>query len=193
MRLLKKAVAYVCAFSMLAGMAAMSPADAETAYAKGKPKLAKKTYSVTVGKTTKIKVKNGNKKAKVTWKSSKPKIVKISKKKNGKNAYAQVKALKKGKAKVTATYKLGKTKKKLKCTVKVVAKKIVVNPTANPTAVPTNNVTPTPVPTPTPEPFTIINNKKADVKMYIDANDSERQGGPQRKGCYRRNIRKRRK
>ena len=177
LRLLKKAAAYVCAFSMLAGIAAMSPADAETAYAKGKLKLAKKTYSVTVGKTAKIKVKNGNKKAKVTWKSSKPKIVKISKKKNGKNAYAKVKALKKGNAKVTATYKLGKTKKKLKCTVKAVSKKkVTVNPTAVPTAVPTNNVVPAPVPTPTPEPFTIINNKKADVKMYIDANDSEYDG-----------------
>lgn len=177
MKLLKKATAYVCALSMIAGMAAISPAN--TAYAKGKAvKLAKKTYSVTVGKTTKIKVKNSNKKAKVTWKSSKPKVVRISKKKNGKNAYATVKALKKGSAKVTATYKSGKTKKNLKCTVKAVEKKPVVTPTANPTAVPTDNpvLTPTPVPTPTPEPFTIINNKKADVKMYIDEKDSEYDG-----------------
>lgn len=182
MKLLKKATAYVCALSMIAGMAAISPAGADTSYAKGKTvKFAKKTYSVTVGKTVKIKVKNSNKKAKLTWKSSKPKIVKISKKKNGKNAYAKVKALKKGTAKITATYKLGKTKKNLKCTVKAVEKKKpVVTPTANPTAAPTGNVTPTsaptPEPTPTPEPFTIISNKKADVKMYIDEKDSEYDG-----------------
>ena len=55
MRLLKKAVAYVCAVSMVAGVLAVTPAD--SAKAAKKPVIAKKTYNVTVGKTVTIKVK----------------------------------------------------------------------------------------------------------------------------------------
>lgn len=44
-----------------------------------KPKLSKKNLSFTVGQTTKIKVKNAAKNAKVKWKSSKKSIVKSQK------------------------------------------------------------------------------------------------------------------
>ena len=123
---------------------------------KKKAKIAKKNYSVKVGKTVKIKVKNSVKKAKITWKAAKkPGKIKFGKKKNGKNAYAIVKGVKKGKVKVTATYKVGKKKTKLTCTVNVKAANPAPTaaPIVAPTAVP---VVPTPVPTPTPEPFTIL-------------------------------------
>lgn len=92
-----------------------------TADAAKKPKLSKSKVSITVGQKYKIKLKNGAKKAKVTWKTSKKSTVKIVKKSTkGKAAFAQVKGVKKGKAVITASYKLGKSKAKtLKCTVTV--------------------------------------------------------------------------
>ena len=92
-----------------------------TADAAKKPKLSKSKVSITVGQKYKIKLKNGAKKAKVTWKTSKKSTVKIVKKSTkGKAAFAQVKGVKKGKAVITAAYKLGKSKAKtLKCTVTV--------------------------------------------------------------------------
>ena len=92
-----------------------------TADAAKKPKLSKSKVSITVGQKYKIKLKNGAKKAKVTWKTSRKKVVKIVKKSTkGKAAFAQVKGVKKGKAVITASYKLGKSKAKtLKCTVTV--------------------------------------------------------------------------
>ena len=188
MKLLKKTLAIVCAVSMVAGTLAYTPqTDAQAAK---KVKHAKKKYSVNVGKTVTIKLKNSAKKAKVTWKTNKPKVVKIAKKKNGKKAYAKVKGLKAGKAKVTATYKVGKKSRKLKCTVTVKKKdnagdnNQTNNQTNNSSAQPpqpTNYVDPGKkdpdiVPTQTPEPFTIVDNQKANAMMYIDAKDSEYDG-----------------
>lgn len=104
-----------------------------TADAAKKPKLSKSKVSITVGKKYKIKLKNGAKKAKVTWKTSKKSVVKIVKKNTkGKTAFAQVKGVKKGKAVITASYKLGKSKaKSLKCTV-TVKKAALVNITNAP-------------------------------------------------------------
>ena len=140
-----------------------------------KPAIAKKTYKVVKGKKVKVKIKNGKKSAKVTWKSSNKKIAKITKKNS---TSATVKGVKKGTAKISATYKAGSKKVTLKCKVKVTSKAAakvtattapVTNPTVAPsanvskqTAAPTGaattapagkpKVTGTPKPTPTPSP-----------------------------------------
>lgn len=141
----------------------------EAAAAK-KPTLNKKKCGITIHETTKLTIKNSSKKAKVTWKSKKPKIAKITKKKAlGKSAYAVVKGIKPGKSTITASYKLNKNTLKLKCKVTVTDTKEVkpmltqspqgqnkpapANPTVKPTAVPTDTPAPTAVPTPTPVPF----------------------------------------
>lgn len=117
-RVLKKTVAAALAAAMV-----LSLAPANGAEAAKKPKLSKKKASLVEGKSIKLKVKNGNKKAKVSWKTNKKKIAKITKKSSkGKSAYATVKAVKKGKAKITASYKLGKKTTKLVCTITVKAK-----------------------------------------------------------------------
>lgn len=120
----------------------------------------KKTANVTVGKTVNLKLKNGSKKAKVTWKSSKSKTAQVTKKTTKGNAATKIKGIKEGKAKITATYKLGKKKaKKYKCTVTV--KGNTPNPSATPnpsgpvtsnTPAPTGQTTDGPQPTPTPTP-----------------------------------------
>ena len=91
---------------------------------KKKPALSKKKVEITVGKKATIKVKRGKKKAKVTFKTSKKSIVKIIKKtKQGNKARVTIKGVRKGKAKITAVYKLGKKKTKLTCKVTVKAGK----------------------------------------------------------------------
>lgn len=141
----------------------------EAAAAK-KPTLNKKKCGITIHETTKLTIKNGSKKAKVTWKSKKPKIAKITKKKTlGKSAYAVVKGIKPGNSTITASYKLNKNTLKLKCKVTVTDTKEVkpmltqapqdqnnpapANPTVKPTNIPTDTPAPTAVPTPTPVPF----------------------------------------
>lgn len=106
-------------------MAVVLPLSPQAEGAK-KVSLSKSKVNVPVGTTVKIKVKNGNKKAKVTWKIASKKVAKIVKKSyKGKSAYATVKGVSKGKTNLSAAYKLGKNKaKKLKCTV-------VVNEAAN--------------------------------------------------------------
>lgn len=154
----------------------------------------KSKAEVTVGKTVKLKVKNGNKKAKVTWKSSKSKVAKITKKTTkGNKATATVKGIKKGKANITATYKLGKKKTKLTCKVTVKNadnKQIVSNPPSQttapvvtapvntPTPTPTQGVsTPTPKPTPIPTPKpTIKPTPSPDVQIYKTYKDIEVDG-----------------
>ena len=119
MKILKKSIAFVLAAALIATSFSATNTDAAK-----KPKLSKKAATITVGSSVKITVKNANKKAKVTWKLAKKSksIVKIAKKKTkGKKAYAQITGLKAGKATLTATYKAGGLKKKLKC-------KITVNP-----------------------------------------------------------------
>lgn len=121
-RVLKKTVAAALAAAMVLSLA---PANGAEAAKKKSPSLSKKKTTLTVGKSIKLKVKNGNKKAKVSWKIDKKgkKAVKIAKKSSkGKSAYAKVTAVKKGKATVTASYKLGKKTKKLNCKITVKAK-----------------------------------------------------------------------
>lgn len=125
-----------------------------------KPKLNRSSAKVNIGKTVTIKVKNGVAKAKVTWKTSNKKVAKITKKvAKGKNAKAVVKGFKKGKATISAKYRLGKKSINMKCKVTVENKKqdvpayippSQIPATSEPTAKPT--VTPTVIPTATPEP-----------------------------------------
>ena len=104
---LKKAAALVLTFTMAA---AMVPQSAEAA--KKKVKLDKKTVTVTVGKTVKLKLKNNKTTVKWTVISGK-KNVSLSKK--GKTGVT-IKGKKAGKAKVQA--KIGKKKYVCKVTVK---------------------------------------------------------------------------
>ena len=64
-----------------------------------KPKLSQKSITLTKGKSKTLKVKN-TKKCKVTWKTSKKKVVSISKKKR---TSCKLKAKAKGTAKITCT------------------------------------------------------------------------------------------
>lgn len=116
-----------------------------------KVKLSKKTVSVDVGGKVTVSVKNSAKKAKVSWKLKKTSVAKISKKvSKGKKAKAVIQGIKPGKAVLKATYKVGKSKKTLKC-------KVTVNPAADnltPSSVPTQSVvtgTSAPVVTTTPD------------------------------------------
>lgn len=149
MRVIKKSIAAMLCAAMVITLAPAGSADAAK-----KPSLKKKA-SVAVGQTVKIKVKNAKKSSKFTWKTSNKKIAKISKKvAKGKKASATVKGVKKGNAKITATYKQGSKKVKLKCKVTVTKATVVTsNPTATtPAAQPTqpvdiNNPNQTPAPT----------------------------------------------
>lgn len=184
----KKIISIICAATMVVSMTAGIPAGVDAAK---KPKLSKSKVSIKIGKSVIIKLKNGNKKAKVTWKSAKPKIAKITKKvTKGSNASAKIKGIKAGKSKLTATYKLGKKTTKLSCNVTVSKNKTIVTSSPAPTiaatipavvtpvitGTPVIVTTATPVPTATPEPFNIINNSAASAMMYIDANESEYDG-----------------
>lgn len=105
----------------------MLPTGAEAAK---KPKLSKSKASVNVGKSITLKVKNGKKKAKVTWKTSKKAVAKLGKKVTaGNKASVVVKGVKAGKATITASYKLGKKTTKLNC-------KLTVNSITEPTMAP---------------------------------------------------------
>lgn len=86
MRAIKKGIAALLCAAMV-----ITLAPAGNAGAAKKPKLNKKNVSVGVGETVKIKVKNAKKKAKVTWKTSKKSVAKITKKvSKGKKASATV-------------------------------------------------------------------------------------------------------
>ena len=163
-RVFKKCVAVALAAAMVVTLA---PANADAAK---KVKLSAKSKTLKVKKSFTLKVKNGSKKAKVSWKTSNKKVAALSKQvKKGNKASVKVTGKKKGSAKITATYKLGKKKTKLTC--KVTVGKVpaptaapattapAVVPTTAPTTVPatatpvpTQKVTPTPRPTPTPSP-----------------------------------------
>ncbi len=158
MRIIKKSIAAVLCAALVISLA---PASAGAAK---KPSI-KKKVSVAVDATTTIKVKKAAKKAKVAWKTSDKKVVKITKKvTKGKKASVTIKGVKEGTAKITATYKLGKKKTKLTSKVTVTPASSVVTPTSGtatqvptsgtatqaPSAVPT--VKPTKGPTNTPKP-----------------------------------------
>ena len=84
-----KLLAWLIALSMMAG-SALSPISASAAK---KPKLSKKSATLTVGKSIKLKLKNAKKKVK--WSSSNKKVASV-------NAKGVVKALKGGSAKIIA-------------------------------------------------------------------------------------------
>lgn len=186
-RVFRKGVAVALAAAMVVTLA---PASADAAK---KPSIAKKA-SVKVGKTTTIKVKNGKAKATVTWKTSKKSVAKLGKQvKKGNKASVVVKGVKKGKATITAVYKLGKKKTNLKCVVTVSGGNVAPAtatpttapatakptnapatgaPTATPTAEPTKEPTGTPKPTPTPSPRPKNSNLDA-YKLGLDEAQNE--------------------
>lgn len=116
MKLLKKLTTHAVIFGLC--LATTAPAATTDAKAK-KPKLSKKTVTITKGKTKTIKLSRAGKKAKVTWKASKKKIIKLSKKKK---TSVKVKGLKKGTATLSCKVKIKKKTYTLKCKVKVVNK-----------------------------------------------------------------------
>ena len=107
-------LAVILSLAMVFSMAGISGFNVSAA-----AKLNKKKITISVGQTVKLKVKKNSKKVK--WKSSNKKIVTVSKK-------GKIKGKKVGKATITA--KIGK--KKLKCKVKVVAKKTKNDTTVKP-------------------------------------------------------------
>ncbi|MCI8306621.1 MAG: hypothetical protein HFH14_01100 [Lachnospiraceae bacterium] len=187
---IKKCVSLLCAASLVIGMFFCNPADAAAAK---KVKLSKKKVTVTVGGTYKLNLKNGVKKAKVTWKSGNKKIVKIIKKSaKGKKAYAKIKGLKTGKANINAVYKVGKKKQKLTCRVTVKKNKkktqtpvippvntdsgnVNTDQNTNPTTGPNPVETPTVIPdNPQDGPITIYSeNKTAPIIMDAGYNASD--------------------
>lgn len=117
-RMMTRAVAFIMAFAMIATSVGIIPTTADAAKKKvSSVKITKPSTKVLVlkkGKTYKIKpTVTASKKSykKVTYKSSKAKIVKVS-------ASGKIKALKKGTAKITVTSKTDK-KKKATLTIKV--------------------------------------------------------------------------
>ena len=155
------------------------------------PKLGTKSVKLAVGSSRVIKVKNSAAKARVTWKSSNTKVVRIVKKvTKGRKASATIRAIAKGNARITAAYKLKGRVKKLTCSVKVSAKgdntvKVTDIPVSSaapanvpaaaatqpaaPTATP--QPTSTPVPTPTPTARVITANEARLVKeVDVDYN-----------------------
>jgi hypothetical protein len=81
-----------------------------------KTKINKTSKTITAGKTFKLKITNAKKK--VTWSTSNSAVAKVTSKSGSKNAKATIKAVKSGKATITA--KVGN--KKFKCTVTVKSK-----------------------------------------------------------------------
>ncbi len=123
MRSMKKGLAVALSMALVVSALSATPVEAAK-----KPKLSKKKITVKVGSTAKLTVKNAKKSTKINWKTSNKKVAKITKKRTkGKKAYAKIKGMKAGTAKITATYKSGKKKKKLTCTVKVTAKKLTTS------------------------------------------------------------------
>ena len=121
-RFIKQSVAAALCAAMVITLMPGNDADAAK-----KVKISKKA-SVTVGQKKTIKVKNASKKAKVTWKVKKASIAKITGKvAKGKKASVTILGVSAGKTKLTGTYKLGKKKTKLTCTVTVTPG--AVNPT----------------------------------------------------------------
>lgn len=174
MKVLKKGLAITLAAAMVLTMA---PTSADAAK---KPKLSKSSATLKQGDKLKLSVKYVKKSVKVTWKSS-TKAVKVAKKTTKGTAANTISAVKKGKAVVSASLKVGKKKPVLKCKVTVNAKSAAATatpttaatatatataapqatatatvvpgtPTAKPTKKPTGTPKPTPAPTPTPMP-----------------------------------------
>lgn len=150
MRKMKKLCA---AMSMLLTVAVAAPmlSGSTPADAAKKPKLSNTKLNMTVGSSKTLKVKNYKKK--VTWKSSKKSVAKLS---NIKKTSVKVSAKKKGTSKVTATFKVAGKKRVLTCNVTVKPKETKTETpvpsiqTQAPAPAPTATVDPNATPTPTP-------------------------------------------
>ena len=149
MRIMRRKIAvllvFVLAFTMM---------PQNVLAAKKKVKLSKKSVTVTVGKTVKVKLKNNKKKVKWTVVSGKKNVKLSKKKKTGVTIHGK----KAGKAKVQA--KIGKKKFVCKVTVKKAGTnqnadknngKKTAKPTTKSTVRPTQVSSPTPLPTKVPE------------------------------------------
>ncbi len=93
-------------------------APAEHGMAAKKPRLSKKSVTLTIGQSQKIKVKNVTKKTKITWKSKNKKIAAVSK-------TGKIKAKKKGKTYITSRFRYRGKKYILKCRVTVQKKTVI--------------------------------------------------------------------
>jgi len=186
MKKIKRVLAGILAIALVAGII---PGDADAAKA---PKLTNKKVTIKVGQKKTIKLKNGVKKAKVTWKVT-GKAIKIkAKNTKGKKAYATIVGKKEGRGTLVANYKLGKKSKKLSCTVTVKASDNMtpapvtdapVSPTATnvvsastPTVAPTATATVTAEPTKEPSKMIPIQEMLDDDNYdcpdgYADVND----------------------
>lgn len=178
MKKVKKTLAVALTFAMTVVMVPQSALAA-----KKQVKLNKKSVSVAVGKTVKVKLKNNKKKVKWTVVSGKKNVALSKKGKTG----VTIKGKRVGKAKVQA--KIGK--KKYVCTVTVtnknkaqttVAKKTAApgnttgttagkntgSTAAKPTATPTPTSTPTSTPTPTANPTVTLSADAQALKKIIE-------------------------
>lgn len=178
MKKVKKTLAVALTFAMTVVMVPQSALAA-----KKQVKLNKKSVSVAVGKTVKVKLKNNKKKVKWTVVSGKKNVALSKKGKTG----VTIKGKRVGKAKVQA--KIGK--KKYVCTVTVtnknkaqttVAKKTAApgnttgttagkntgSTAAKPTATPTPTPTPTSTPTPTTNPTVTLSADAQALKKTIE-------------------------
>ncbi len=122
MRTLKKITAHVIILGLCLTVAAPGAVLNEKTK---KPKLSKKSVTVTKGKAKTIKLTRVGKKGKVTWKTNKKKVIRLSKKKK---TSCKVTGLKKGSATLTCSVKTGKKVVKLKCKVTVTEPKVVNTP-----------------------------------------------------------------
>lgn len=151
MRKMRKLCAVMSAVLTVAMAAPMVSGGVEADAAKS-PKLSSSRLSLKVGQSKVLKVKNYKKK--VTFKSTKASVAKLS---SVKKTSVKVTAKKKGNCNVTATLKVGKKKKVLKCKVVVTAVGPVVTeapitvPSAAPTATATVDPDATATPTVTPD------------------------------------------
>lgn len=178
MKKVKKTLAVALTFAVTVVMVPQSALAA-----KKQVKLNKKSVSVAVGKTVKVKLKNNKKKVKWTVVSGKKNVALSKKGKTG----VTIKGKRVGKAKVQA--KIGK--KKYVCTVTVtnknkaqttVAKKTAApgnttgttagkntgSTAAKPTATPTPTPTPTSTPTPTANPTVTLSADAQALKKIIE-------------------------
>ena len=117
---MKVGIKRVCAAMMSAVIVIGTLSGITEADAAKQVKLNKKKVSLHVGEKAVVKLVNGNKKGKVTWKIAKKSVAKITKKVvKGKKASATVKAVKIGSTSLTAAYKYGSVSRKLTCKIKV--------------------------------------------------------------------------
>ena len=112
MTLCRKIIVLLCSAALVIGMLSDVPVgDAARA-----PKLSVMRMTIKRGQSLTIKLRYGNKKAKVKWATTKRKVAFITKKNTkGNKAYVTVKGSKAGNADITATYKLGSKKSVLRC------------------------------------------------------------------------------